>query len=57
MANYAVKYEIDVEAKNAKDAALQVEQILNRMDYRPFLSICGPDGRIYGIDLENENED
>ena len=52
MANFEVKYEIDVDAENAEDAALQVEQILNNMAYRPYLSVRCPDNRVVGIDLE-----
>lgn len=52
MSNYTVKYEIDVEAENAEEAALTVEQILNKMAYRPFLSVRCPDNRVVGIDLE-----
>ena len=55
MEYYRVSYTIDVDAENPKDAALQVEKILNNMDYRPYLTVeCPPDGKKVSVDLEED---
>ena len=56
MPKYKVKYEIDVDADNPKEAALQVEQILNDMDYRPHLVVTDSDGNDTEIDLEQGDD-
>ena len=56
MSKYKVKYEIDVYADSPKDAALQVEQILNEMDYRPFLTVIDEAENAFDIDLDAEND-
>jgi len=39
MESYRVIYEIDVDAENHLDAALQVEKIMRNPEYRPFLEV------------------
>jgi len=39
MESYRVIYEIDVDAENHMDAALQVEEILKNMDFRPSFKV------------------
>ena len=53
---FKVVYEIEVEADDAHDAALQTEQIFKDMNYRPFLKVTSPDGKMVEIDLEQEIE-
>lgn len=54
---YTVNYEIDVEADNPFDAALQVEEILNDMEFRPKLKVIDENGQIEMIDLDDGYED
>ena len=54
MKNYTVKYEIEVDAETAHDAALQVEQILIDIQYRPHLIVIDDTGKISEFDLEQE---
>lgn len=52
MAGFSVKYEIDVEAETPEEAALQVEQILKNMNFRPCFSVT-PSVETIEIDLES----
>ena len=53
---YRVTYEIDVEATTPKKAALEVEQVLKGMKYRPYLKVTSALFRCksYEFDLEKE---
>jgi len=55
MAEYKVIYVINVDADTPKEAALQTEQILKDMSYRPYLSVQCPSGKIVNVDLEKED--
>lgn len=53
MASYKVIYEIDVDADDAMDAALQVEETMKNPIFRPFLIISSQEARVAcNIDLE-----
>ena len=54
MKNYTVRYEIEVDAETAHDAALQVEHILKDRCYRPHLIVVDGTGKISEFDLEKE---
>ena len=56
MTQYTVKYEIDINADDPKDAALQVERILKDMIYRPWLTVTDENGKSVNIDLDLEPE-
>ena len=49
---YLVSYNIEVDAKNHTEAALQVEKILKDMKYRPSFVVIGSDEKEVDIDLE-----
>ena len=51
---YRVIYEIDTEANTPKEAALEVEQILKDMEYRPILIVRDENGKCDVFDLEQE---
>ena len=51
---YRVIYEIDTEANTPKEAALEVEQILKDMEYRPVLNVIDENGKCEIFDLEQE---
>jgi hypothetical protein len=53
MKEFKVKYEINVQAQDFKDAALQVEDILLNMEFRPCFEITESNtGKVEKIDLE-----
>ncbi len=52
MPEYTVRYEIDVNAGNPQKAAEEVEAILEKMIYRPALTVVDNDGKSAYIDLE-----
>ena len=58
MTGYKIKYEIEVDATDALTAAIDVEKILNRQAYRPYLEVTEiRTGKIENIDLEEFNAD
>jgi len=51
--DYLVRYEINIEADNVEEAALEGERILNNMAFRPTLEVIDEStGETVLIDLE-----
>jgi hypothetical protein len=51
MTNFTITYTIDVDAKTALDAALEVEQYLKNPSYRPYFTVASATETV-DIDLE-----
>jgi uncharacterized protein (DUF1330 family) len=51
---YRVIYMIDVEANNPMEAAKEVEDILDSMEYRPILQVIDSNANVVTIDLEDQ---
>ena len=49
---YKVIYEIEVNAETPEKAALIVEDGMKNGNYRPYLTVTSPDGKITDVDLE-----
>jgi len=52
MTKFVVKYEINIEADTPEEAALQTEQILKEMEYRPYLTVTDSDGNETHVDMD-----
>jgi len=56
MAHYLVTYDIEVDADSPLEAALEVEKVLNEMEYRPYLNVKNMGtGEEVGIDLDYDD--
>jgi len=54
MKTYTVVFKIEVDADSEMDAALQVEEFLNDLQFRPCLEVSTGDSEPVIIDLELE---
>ena len=54
MKKFKVVYRIEVDAKTAGAAALDVEEILKEQSFRPYLEVTDEKGVCKHIDLEND---
>jgi|TARA_Y100000310_G_scaffold56232_1_gene51576 hypothetical protein len=57
MSKFRVIYEMDSDADTPREAALEVERLMNKMSYRPFFVVRDEDGGLHEIDLDAEDHD